>query len=890
MKNKFITLFLIFTLNLSYFNITVADEFNFNTTELQISENGNIIKGVDGGIVTTRNNEIVITADKFKYNKLTTLLEAKGNVRLVDKIADVIIESNEVFYLKNKDEIYTKGKSKALNGTDIQIDADQFFRYNRLTALLEAKGNVRLVDKIADVIIESNEVFYLMNEEKISTLGKTLVNVDNQYNIEGYDLTFLKNKMILLSNEKATITDINSNVYKLAEFQYSINEELLKGKKIFYTRNEQENKEDEYYFETGFFNLKKNEFLGTNTNMTFHKTLFDNEENDPRIKAAASYGDEYNTYLDKAVFTSCKKTDKCPPWKMAAKKMRHDKIKKQIIYKNAWLELYDFPVAYFPKFFHPDPTVKRQSGLLRPAIGAHETLGDSVYLPYFFVISDDKDITLKPRLFSDNKLLLQTEYRQETKNSLTIIDTSFTTGHYSDKNNKSDKDTRSHFFTNTKIDLDFEDFITSNLEINYEKISNDTYLKSFDFIQGSLFERGPGSLTSKIELDLSHENYDFLSSFIMYESLAGKNSDRYTYVLPSYNFSKNLFLPNIEGNFYLSSSGNNTINNTNISSTTINNDLSYSSLELYSDAGITTDYNFMFKNINTMSDNSVKYKNTPQSELMSAYFFDVALPLRKISKDRQNTLTPKLKFGVSPHEMKNHSNTSRSININNVFSSNRLGLGDSFETGESLTLGIDFKKEKINQINKVTEIEDYIDFKLATVLRFNKEKDIPINSTINEKSSNIFGLVGYKPIENASLNYNFSLTNDFDIIEQQTIGAIYNSGNFFTEFSFTETAGILGDSNVISNVTKLIDFKDYHNLSFSTRRNRKINLTEYYDIIYEYKNDCLVAEIKYRKDFYSDNDIIPKEELFFAITIIPFYTFSPDKMILKKDGGTRERN
>ena len=144
MKNKFITIFLIFTLNLSYFNFTKADEFNFNTTELQISENGNIIKGIDGGIVTTRNNEIVITADNFKYNKLTTLLEAKGNVRLVDKIADVIIESNEVFYLKNKDEIYTAVEAKALNGTDIQIDADQFFRYNRLTTFLEAKGNVKL--------------------------------------------------------------------------------------------------------------------------------------------------------------------------------------------------------------------------------------------------------------------------------------------------------------------------------------------------------------------------------------------------------------------------------------------------------------------------------------------------------------------------------------------------------------------------------------------------------------------------------------------------------------------------------------------------------------------------------------------------------------------------
>ena len=38
-------------------------------------------------------------------------------------------------------------------------------------------------------------------------------------------------------------------------------------------------------------------------------------------------------------------------------------IKKKIInYKHAWLEIYDKPIIYFPKFFHPDPTVKRQSG------------------------------------------------------------------------------------------------------------------------------------------------------------------------------------------------------------------------------------------------------------------------------------------------------------------------------------------------------------------------------------------------------------------------------------------------------------------------------------------------------------------------------------------------
>ncbi|MDC0424062.1 organic solvent tolerance protein [Candidatus Pelagibacter ubique] len=850
MKNRIIIIFLILIFNISPLSFANSDEFTFEVTDLEILENNTIYKGNNRGKVVT-DTQVELMSDNFIYLKKINRLETNGNVELTD------IKSN------------------------ITVNADK--------------------------------MFYLKSEEIIYTVGKTLVNVDGQYNVVSSDLTFLKNEMILMSNKKTTITDINSNVYKLDQFQYSVNDEVLKGERVFYRRNEQENKEDEYYFETGFFNLKKSEFLGTSTDITFHKTLFDDEENDPRIKGVASYGDEYNTYLDKAVFTSCKKTDKCPPWKMVAKNVRHDKIKKQIIYRDAWLELYDYPVAYFPKFFHPDPTVERQSGLLRPAIGDHEILGDSIYLPYFFVISDDKDITLKPRLFNDNKLLLQTEYRQETKNSLTVIDSSITTGHYSNKNNKSDKDTRSHFFSKTNIDLDFKDFISSSLDINFQKISNDTYLKVFDFIEGSLFKKGPGSLTSKIELDLAHEDYDFGSSLIMYESLGGKNSDRYTYVLPDYSISKNFFLSNFEGSFSASSAGNHTINNTNISSSSISNNLSYSSLEFFTDSGIVSDYNIEFRNSNTMSDNSLKYKNTPQSEFLSAYFFDVKFPLQKKTKDRQNTLMPKLNFRISPHDMKRHANTSAGVSISNVFSTNRIGM---IETGESFTLGVDFKKQKINQVSKIveidgvrtdfenltnskienqlkedstfkkemiTEIEDYIDFSLATVFRFNKEENIPINSTINEKTSNIFGSANYKPNKNISLVYNFSLTNDLNTLEQNSISAEYLSENFSTTFNFSEQAGILGDSNVISNVTKLIDFKDYHNLSFSTRRNRKINLTEYYDIIYQYKNDCLVAEIKYRKDYYSDNDLIPKEELFFAITIVPFYTFSPDKMILNKD-------
>jgi len=883
MKNKIIIIFLTLIFNLGYLNLVLAEEFEFNTTELQVTESGNLIKGINGGTITTKNNEIVITADTFIYNRLTTLLEAEGNVKLIDKIENIIIESNKIFYLKNKEEIYTVGKSKATNGNATEINADEYFKYNKLTTLLEAKGDVILNDRIKNITIYTDEIFYLQNEEKISTLGKTNINVENKYKIKGQDLTLLRNKMVLSSKEKATITDNNLNIYKLKQFQYSINQEILKGDEVHFTRKEKVNKEDKYYFETGFFNLKENKFLGKDVNINFHKTLFNNSNNDPRINATSGYGNQFITHLDKAIFTSCKKTDKCPPWKMSANKIEHDKVKKQITYKNAWLELYDFPVAYFPKFFHPDPSVKRQSGLLKPELGNHSTLGDSIYLPYFFVISDQKDITLKPRLFNDNKLILQSEYRNITKNSLTIIDSSITTGHDSSSTDKGD--TRSHFFANSKIDLKLKKFINSDLEINYQRTSNDNYLKLFDFIKSPLLLANNDVLESIIRLDLGHENYDLTSSFEMYETLNGSTgADRYQYVLPTYNFSKNFDLNQAHGSFLFNSYGNNTLKETNITTSTIINDLNFSSINTFFNNGIIKNFEILTKNINSIGKNSIKYKNSPQSELTSAYIYNLSMPLERKNDNIRNTLIPKASFRLSPHDMKNNTGTNRRINTGNVFSSNRLGLGDSFETGESLTLGVDFVKEKIkiNTKNEITKIEDYFNFKLATVFRLKEEQDIPIKSTLNKKTSNIFGQLYFKPTEIISLNYNFSLNNNLNTFDYNSVSSEFNFDNFSTTFSFLEERGVIGNSNVIENITEY-NFDEYNSISFRTRRNRELNLTEYYDLIYEYKNDCLIADIKYRKDYYHDSDIIPKEELFFSITIVPFYTFSPDKMILNKD-------
>ena len=811
MTSKFVTFFLVLIFALCNLSLVFAEEFIFEVSDLEITENGNIYKGNNRGTIRT-DNQLKIISNNFEYLKKINRLEANGDVRLFD-----------------------------LNN-DITINADQ--------------------------------IFYLKNEEKIFTLGKTLIKISDKYNIEGYNLTLLKDKMILSSKKNSIITDGESNTYKLEQFQYSIDKEILKGENIIVITN---NKSDNFFFKTGFFDLKINKFLAKDVVANLHKDLFDNDKNDPRISAVSGYGDKLNTYFKKGVFTSCKKTDKCPPWKITSDEIHHDKIKKQIAYKSAWLEIYDFPVVYFPKFFHPDPSVKRQSGLLKPELGSSNNLGSSIYVPYFLAISEDKDLTIKPRLFEDNKFLLQNEYRQKTKNSFTIADFSFVNGHDSSAQDKGG--TRSHLFTNTLVDLSLDSFKKSMLQINYQKVSNDNYLKLFD-LQSPLLLDDNSVLESKIQFDLEHENYDLTASFEMYETLSGSNSDRYQYVLPNYNFSKNFSLNNIDGSFNLNSYGNNTLNDTNVLTSSISNDLNYSAINKFFDNGIKTNFEVALKNINTVSKNNPKYKNSPQAELMSTYTYNASLPLIKKNSTTFNTLEPKLSLRSSPHEMKNNSKESRRIDVSNIFSSNRLSLDNSFESGESITLGLNFKKEKINADNKIDKVEEYIDFKLASVFRLDEEKNIPINSTLNKKNSNIFGQFNFKPIKNVSLGYNFSLTNDLNTFEYNSLITTMEFGNFITRFDYLEERGAVGSANIIQNTTKY-NFDDQNSISFNTRRNRKLDLTEYYDLVYEYKNDCLVAGIKYKKNYYNDADIKPVEELFFSITIVPLGTFSPDKMALK---------
>ena len=891
MKNKlknYISIFCCFFLLCN--SVNANEPFVFNVTEIEILEDGSQINGYNGGTATSQDGS-TITAENFFYNKLTNILETSGNVKYLDKTKNIVITSDKAIYFKNEEKIFTNGNSKAVNDNNT-ITASNL-EYDKIKNVFEAKKNAVATDFEKNTTIYADEISYFKNEEKIYTKGKTKALVSNKYKFKSENVTYYRILGDLISQKKSLVEDDSGNIYKLKNFNYNITKELLKGKEVEVLAKVDKNKTDQYFFSEGFFNFKNKSHLAKETKIKTHKDVFGDKNQDPRIYGSSSFSDQNKTVVNNAIFTSCKLNDNCPPWSIKAEKITHDKIKKDMIYKNAILKIYDVPVLYFPKFFHPDPSVKRRSGFLQPQFNNSETLGSSLYIPYFKTLGPDTDLTIKPTFFEKitkfekEKYILQNEFRKKNKNSSLIADFAFLRDYKSSTDNKTKN--INHLFLNYTSDLKIPNYLESKFDAQIEKVTNDTYLKVF---QNNLFDtpvmpESQSTMNSNIKLYLEKEGQNLTTGIEIYENLGTKHSDRYQYTLPYYDFSKNLTSliadNSINGSLNFYSTGTNKLSNTNNLRTTVVNDFNYNSDDFISGLGFKNNFDLYLKNLNSVGKNDTIYTSNAQIDGMSILKIDSSFPLLKSRNMVKETLTPKVSFRINPgNNMDNYSSSSANINANNVFDINRLGISNDFEAGRSLTLGLDYKFDKLEK-NKLEDTKDkYLEFKLATVIRDQNENDIPISSTINKKNSDFFGSINNQLFENVNLIYDFSLDNDMKTINSNSIETEISINNFITTFNFIEQRNEIGSTHLLSNVTEY-QINDSTSLKFSTRRNKKINLTEYYNLSYEYKNDCLTAALRFNKSFYQDNDLKPTEDLFFSITLVPLTTY--ERAIYKQTPG-----
>ena len=245
----------------------------------------------------------------------------------------------------------------------------------------------------------------------------------------------------------------------------------------------------------------------------------------------------------------------------------------------------------------------------------------------------------------------------------------------------------------------------------------------------------------------------------------------------------------------------------------------------------------------------------------------MSFPLKKEGKFFDNFLTAKGSLMYSPNANKNLKTLDRKIDINNIFTHNRLSLDDTVEGGRSLTLGGEYAlkgKENGNDILKAG---------LASVIRDKEEINLPTKSTLNNKGSDFIGSLVFEPNKYLKFDYNFSMDSDLESSNYNLLKTDLSVNKFVTSFEFLQEDDEVGSESYESIETSY-NFNDENSLKYKTRRNQKTDFTEFYNLIYEYKNDCLTASIQYNKDYYSDNELKPNEEIFFSITIVPLATLN----------------
>ncbi len=764
-------------------------------------------------------------------------------------------EGEEIQILDEGNKLISKNGVKITTNTNLIFEGQEF-EYDKTKLELVLSNNVIIRDIKKNIIIKTNKIKYLKKSENLFTYQTTEVNLDDKYLIKSKDVVFDRSKGILSSNKDTSITDNYKNELISNEFKFFTEDQIIKAKEALIKDNFGNNT----LLKNFVSSLNDDQFFGKDVKINFNKNTFGNKDNDPRLYGNTIASTKNTSLISKGVFTTCKKNDDCPPWKLSADKIIHDKNKKIINYKNAWLQIYDRPVFYFPKFFHPDPSVKRQTGFLIPNLSDSGNTGTSLLVPYFKVLGVNRDLTFKPRIFTNKNLLIQNEYRQVEKNLNHIMDF----GLFTSELNNNKEASKSHFFSNSNIIFKNNFFENSNIEINIEQVSHDTYLKKFK--PPSELIKNENLMNNYLKLDGYNDNTSFSVVLESYENLTKPTSDRYEYIYPDLDFTKEFINSDIPGYFSLSSSFYQKHFDTNKYTKSLITDLTYNADTRFDDKGIVKDFQILFKNPNTINKTGSNNESNNETKLLTKLMYSLSYPLKKEGLLYDKLLKPKLSLRFSPNNTKNISNVDRVLTSNNINAFNRMSISDGVEGGQSLTAGLEYKLKNKNGLEKLS-------LDLSQVYRDEENPDLPLNSTLNQKYSDIIGEVKFNLFDNLNFKYDFIADNNLNRLNYNLIDTTLRVNNFITSFQYLEERGDIGSKNYVKNQSKF-SFDENNSLSFSTRKNKELDMTEFYNLVYQYENDCLKAAIEYNKSFYNDNDIKPEEELLFTLTIVPFSKIS----------------
>lgn len=597
----------------------------------------------------------------------------------------------------------------------------------------------------------------------------------------------------------------------------------------------------------------------------------------PITPALAAYSavreSETKTVLNKAVFSSCSLCEEDPEadplWQLKSSKVEHNKADQTIAYENAVLEFFGIPVFYTPYFSHPDPTVERKSGFLAPSAFESSRLGYGLSVPYYYVISEDKDMTITPLVTSKEGVQIATEYRQAFETGDMVLDASVTYVDERDRENikTGDQEIQGHIRGIGEFALR-DDWVWG---YNFFATSHDTYLEKYDISDAD-------TLTSTAYVQgLRGRNFTRLSA-IAFQALNEEDDSGETPFVPGwleYHYISepdkvgSRFSVDVDALMLIRTEGQDT-NRLSASAGWHLPHTSPSGQVMSLDATIRGDAYYSRDQLDDPFDPTSDTSESVTGRVIPAVSFKWSYPFVRSTGSVRQTVEPIVEAvwseSLGSKNTPNEDSLSFEFDDTNLFGFNRSAGLDSVEEGARLNYGVNF--------GFYGSEGGYTSFLIGQSLYESNDTGFSEGSGLENQTSDYVARLAIQPNEYFSYSQRVRIDQDDLSLARHELDMRLGSDKNWFELGYLsladDQAAIGLESRHEIYVAGRVQLADFWSTYGSYRRDLEENDSIEARAGLEYLDECFGFALEVKRDYTRDRDLKPETKVGVRIRLLPF--------------------
>ena len=564
------------------------------------------------------------------------------------------------------------------------------------------------------------------------------------------------------------------------------------------------------------------------------------------------------TEVSNAVYSPCNLCEEdpeaAPLWQLKAVRVIHNTEEKRIEYRDAWLEVFGVPVAYTPYLSHPDPTVKRRSGLLAPSFSSSSELGFRIQAPYFWAIDDYQDATITPLITTDGGSGAILEYNRNFEKGAIRANGSFVFND-PDKSERGYIDFESEYHINT----------TWRAGLDIETASDDTYTRRYGFDTEPVLE-------SRAYLEgFKGKNYQSVNAYAFTDLRSDSESRNSPIILPIYDFN---YVGNRDQLGGFSSFDFNALN---LMRETDDVSTRRISLRPRWDRPFRGNFGELYNASVSLAADAYHTSNLAKSDgseftgltgrVLPRASLSWRLPLIRPGTTFNNTIEPIVKFVAAPNVgnttlIPNEDSPEIEFDETNLMSDNLFDGLDRIEGGMRASYGLNWVVTGKN--------DGSASFFLGQAYRPREDSNFGPGSGLDEKFSDIIGRAHFKPNKFADITYRTQLSSDDLEVQRNelsgTVGptALQASASYIfigqqpgSEFEGREELNSSLSSQINENLRT--NFSSLYDIEDADLRSLGLQVV--------YENECVKFTSQLTRSFFEDRDLRPEDRVTFTIVL-----------------------